>query len=388
MAFRSIEDRALCQAEQLQDRDEEVQLLQQQVDRLCRQREQDAAKLKDQRATMLRWRTYILFLEKLIRDLRSYILSQAAAFSPVGFHAASDSRLKSCAASSGRTEAVASKYRQMQKEERRPRGAKTKSHTSPKSQGVNRELPGSLAAVGYNLLPFPFSPFESAIHQSVGDWSPGRRETSPLQSVWSRQPLRSAPTSSQNDGSTSIEKLERLMQEAADALRATAAASRRGQISSRLEASGRCCNRPFVGGGSSPGSTVASSTNASEACTTYYACGGNDYAAGRPPSECLEAFRGRDVVYASAHTVLSARSPVHRRGWIAHGDAGSMTDPGSMSDVSALLEAPRRRGASCKRWLNKGAAASHLAKEISIRFPTAFDRLRKSSPTWKLPGRK
>ncbi|KAL8448217.1 hypothetical protein Emag_003985 [Eimeria magna] len=362
-ALRAVTERSHCQAELLQDRDEEVQLLEQRVARLCRQRERDASKLKEQNATLIRWRTYILFLEKLIRDLRVYITSQAEASSAGSLRASSKPSHRAS-------------YARGQLQDK---SLSTKGHASlaRESQQKPRE---ALAAGGYTLLPRSLSCYEPSFHQPPCGW-PG----SPSKSPQNYQPSRNfaAPRVEESE---SVEQLGRLMHEAAEQLRATAAVARRGQSPpARTGRRGPCGSRPPAGGGSSPGSTEASSIGDTGRSVPYAPCG-PDAAGPGLLSEYSESLDGYGLVSPSAYAIISGRPPGSAQGTsLPYEDVvGCMTDAGSSPSNLSIFEASRKRNGSCARWLNKGAAAAHLAKEIASRFPSAYDRLQKTSPSCKL----
>ncbi|KAL8449065.1 hypothetical protein Emed_003417 [Eimeria media] len=350
------------------DRDEEVQLLEQRVDRLCKQREKDASKLKEQNATLIRWRTYILFLEKLIRDLRVYITSQAEASTP-----------ESLRARGGPPHRASYACGQLQDD-----SLPTERHAllAKKTQQKQSE---ALAAGGYTLLPRRLSCYEPSFHQPPCGW-PG----SPSKSPQSYQPS-SNYAAPRVEESESVEQLGRLMQEAAEQLRATAAVARRGHSSpTRTGRRGPCGSRPPAGGASSPGSTEASSVGDTGRSVPYAPCG-PDVAGPVLPSEYSESLDGFGLVSPSAYAIISGRPPGSGQGTsIPYEDGvGCVTDAGSssLSNLSIFAASTKRNG-GCTRWLNKGAAAAHLAKEIASRFPSAYDRLQRTSPSCKLINKK
>ncbi|KAL8275938.1 hypothetical protein Esti_000054 [Eimeria stiedai] len=350
-AFRAVTERARCQAELLQDRNEEVQLLEQRVARLCRQRERDASKLKEQSATLIRWRTYILFLEKLIRDLRVYITSQAEA-SPAG----------SLHVTSGLPPRASYACGQLQDE-----ALSTEKETSLGSRRTQQKPTEALAAGGYPLLPCASGCYEPSLYQPACGWP-------------------SSPT----EKSESVEQLGRLMQEAAEQLRATAAAARRRQSSPiRTGRRGPCDSRLPAGGASSPGSTEASSIG-DTGRSVPYAPRGPEVAGRGMLSEYADSLDGCGLVSPSAYAIISGRPPGSRQGTsLPYKDGiGCATDAASsLSDLS-IFAASRRKDGKCTRWLNKGAAAAQLAKEIALHFPSAYDRLQRTSPSCKLINKK
>lgn len=382
-ALRSAEERSRCLAEQLRDRDEEVQLLQKRVDRICSQRERDVAKIEEQNATLVRWRTYIRFLEKLIRDLRAYIISQAATSSGGSLRDVPVARSQSLAASIGFADETFTGP--LQQEAGRPRVPSKERGANMRSQRVESERPESLAAVGYNLLPLPFNPYEPSFSQQAVDW-PLTASRTPRSHPTGMKRLESDFTPPQHDESRTVEQLGRLMQQAAEELRATAVAARRGQSSSRYFARAPCCNRPTPRGASSPGSTEASSIGISGDSVAYPPCRGSS-AVREALDECVESLSGHRITSTAAYALPSERPHVADRGCLGYREAGSLTDSGSLSDFSALMGVPKGKSGSSLRWLDRGAAAAHLAKEIAVRFPLAFDRLQKSTPTCNLLGK-
>ncbi|KAL8434227.1 hypothetical protein Efla_001992 [Eimeria flavescens] len=387
-AYRAVEERADCHAELLRDRDEEVRLLQQRLERLCRQREADALKLKDQRAALLRWRAYILFLEKLIRDLRVFIVSQAAASS------AGSVRLQSFGV-----------YSQQQKKK-----PSTDTHLDwPHGTTAPQGAAGPLAATGYNLLPLHLSKHGPSAHRAPSEWllpanSSGRLSSLP-QLADGRRAMSLAAASPRPEDSESVEQLEKLMQEAADKLRATAAAARRGggTLGSGRPRGSRspCRRRPAAGEGpSSPGSTEASSIcgSAAASAAAYMGCGrGEGVGEGLAGSEWGEEslLHAGDLGGPPAYVVVGARPPVRgaESSRPLEDELGSLADPGSCSFSDLSAGAPvgslsSRKLGSCSKWLNKGAAAAHLAREIASRFPAAFERLQKTAPALRLPPKR
>ncbi|KAL8435827.1 hypothetical protein ACSSS7_002204 [Eimeria intestinalis] len=349
------------------DRDEEVQLLEQRVARLCKQRERDASKLKEQNATLARWRTYILFLEKLIRDLRVYITSQAEASSS-----------GSLRATSGPPPRASYAYGQLQEE---PISIERPASLTRRTQQKPAE---ALAPGGYTLLPRALSCYEPSFHQPACGLP-----SSPSKSLGGYHLSRGFAVP-RGEESESVEQLGRLMQEAAEQLRATAAAARRGQSSpSRTGRRGACGSRSPAETASSPGSTEASSIGEAGPSVSYAPCGPGAAVRG-PVSDYSGSLDGCGLVSPSAYAIISGRPPGSAQGtFIPYEDGvGCLTDAGSNLSDSSIFAANRKKNGSCTQWLNKGAAAAHLAKEIASRFPSAYNRLQRTSPSCKLINKK
>lgn len=377
VAWRSAEERGRCLAEQLRNRDEEVRLLQERVERLCSQEEQNAAKLKQQQEMLQRWRAYIRFLEKIIRDLKAYIVSQAGA-SFAAFSAPSEPCPQSSSVSGKfpRSPRVLRASRAREggrlrvpfKEQRDHRGQLNAGGESP------------LAAVGYSLLPLPVSPYEPSLTapSSAPPSSPSRTPLRLQRGRMGRRCPDADINSEASDGRT-MERLERLMHDAAGELRATAAAARRA-TSARQRAGGGS-SRPLPLGGASSFCSLEPSTLGIRQ--------DNSISVSRKGglSESFEAMQDRGFSSSPAYAVSAARVP--GGDYTGYSELSSRNDLGSISELSAFWRGPiGSRGCSPLRCLSKGAAATQLAKEIAVRFPTAFERLRRTSPLCKLQPRR
>ncbi|XP_026192599.1 uncharacterized protein LOC34622136 [Cyclospora cayetanensis] len=372
--LRSLEERSALMEEQLRNRQEEVTLLQERVSGLCRERERDATALQQQSETLRRWRSYIRFLEKLIRDLRGYIVNQAACSAPLSV---CDGVQRPAALSGG------------------------PSRKSPGSglSGISRkdagqEMQEALAAVGYDLLPLPLNPYEPSVPLSCRRLSGGGGLPRPGRLARAEAACRNSKDGSPAKAAESgtVEQLRQLMRHAAQELRVTAAAAAcRRASSSRRVAQPRvalCAGMPAGGSVSSPGSTEASCSGRSEESVRSLPSRGSPSVIRRSMHACVEGIRrGRR---GSPARTIGYEAPAAREGGLqGYSDTGSQMDPaGSLSDLSSYdldshmdvsLDLPwgrtRRLGA-----LNKSAAAAKLAREIAVRFPSAFERLQKTHP--------
>ncbi|OEH76952.1 hypothetical protein cyc_05845 [Cyclospora cayetanensis] len=357
--LRSLEERSALMEEQLRNRQEEVTLLQERVSGLCRERERDATALQQQSETLRRWRSYIRFLEKLIRDLRGYIVNQAACSAPLSV---CDGVQRPAALSGG------------------------PSRKSPGSglSGISRkdagqEMQEALAAVGYDLLPLPLNPYEPSVPLSCRRLSGGGGLPRPGRLARAEAACRNSKDGSPAKAAESgtVEQLRQLMRHAAQELRVTAAAAAcRRASSSRRVAQPRvalCAGMPAGGSVSSPGSTEASCSGRSEESVRSLPSRGSPSVIRRSMHACVEGIRrGRR---GSPARTIGYEAPAAREGGLqGYSDTGSQMDPaGSLSDLSSYdldshmdvsLDLPwgrtRRLGA-----LNKSAAAAKLAREIA-----------------------